>query len=160
MSTAEEQVSTGTAAENRKILGIPVPSLMRFIRFCIVGGLATVVDLAICFYLIHFVESLSRHEAVVATIGFIIAFSVSYVGHRYFTFRKGGSVLKFFAVSVFSYLIRILIINVLTAFDIRGFPPIFIAAVSVVFVTYFLSKFMVFKGTAKDKDGGSRKNAD
>ena len=61
---------------------------------------------------------------------------------------------------MFSYLIRILIINVLTAFDIRGFPPIFIAAVSVVFVTYFLSKFMVFKGTAKDKDGGSRKNAD
>lgn len=133
---------------------------MRFIRFCIVGGLATVVDLGICFCLIHFVESLSRHEAIVATIGFIVAFSVSYVGHRYFTFRKGGSVIKFFGVSVFSYLIRILIINVLTAFDIRGFLPIFIAAVSVVFRTYFLSKFMVFKGTDQKKEGGSVSNAE
>ena len=160
MSTAEEQVSAGTAAENRKILGIPVPSLMGFIRFCVGGGFAAAVDLALCVCLLHCVDSRSRPVAVVATIGFIVAFSVSYVGHRYFTFRKGGSVLKFFAVSVFSYLIRILIINVLTAFDIRGFLPIFIAAVSVVFVTYFLSKFMVFKGTDQKKEGGSVSNAE
>lgn len=160
MSAAEEENSAGSGAEVRKILGCPVPSLMRFIRFCIVGGLATVVDLAVCFCLIHFVEALSRHEAIVATIGFVIAFSVSYVGHRYFTFRKGGSVIKFFGVSVFSYLIRILIINVLTAFDVRGFTPIFIAAVSVVFVTYFLSKLMVFRGNDRKKEGGSGNNAE
>ena len=51
MSSPEEKISAGAqqAAPAGKFPFLSSASLMRFIRFCIVGGLATVVDLGICF---------------------------------------------------------------------------------------------------------------
>ena len=72
-------------------------NFFELIRFVIVGGMSTVVDLVVTTVLV-FTTALNAN--FITTIAFLTAFLVSFFGHRYFTFKRKGSILSFFALAV------------------------------------------------------------
>ena len=67
-------------------------NFFELIRFVIVGGMSTVVDLVVTTVLV-FTTALNAN--FITTIAFLTAFLVSFFGHRYFTFKRKGSILSF-----------------------------------------------------------------
>lgn|SRR5574344_24113 len=117
-------------------------NIFELIRFAIVGGAATVVDLAVTIALVHFS---SFHENIITSIAFITAFWVSFFGHRYFTFKKKGSPVSFFILSISTFLLRNVFVLALVSIDIRGYYALISSMVLVTAITYFVAKFKVFK---------------
>ena len=118
------------------------------LRFAAVGVAATLTDLLVSWLLWKF---LSLHETAAAAIGFAVAFWVSWFGHRYFTFRREGSPVRFFLVAVSMLGVRELMIWGLTALGVRGFWAMFIPLAAVTMLTFLASKYAVFKGSAAQK---------
>lgn len=117
-------------------------SFAQFARFVLVGGMATLTDLAISLILIY---GFSLHENVVTTAAFCIAFFVSYFGHRNFTFKAKGSAVKFFTLSVAMLIVRNGLVAVMVMCGLRGILPILIAMAAVMVLTFVCSKYLVFK---------------
>lgn len=122
--------------------------LFEIIRFLFVGGLATLVDLAVTVSLVYFVPHL--HENIVTTIAFFVAFFVSYFGHRHVTFQREGSLVKFFALSFSMLILRNIIVWVLVTYVMRGLIPIVAAMILVTGITFVVSKLLVFKEKKPD----------
>jgi len=118
-------------------------SFFELIRFVIVGGAATLVDLAVSAILVY---TTSLHENIITSIAFITAFWVSYFGHRNFTFKKKGSAVSFFILAVSTLIIRNVIVLGLVMCNIRGLIALVIAMVAVTAITYFFAKFKIFRG--------------
>lgn len=120
--------------------------VFELLRFAIVGSLATVVDLIVTFALVYGFD-MGQHENIVTSFAFAIAFFVSYFGHRFFTFHKNGSAIKFLALALSTLILRNVIVWLLTEFDImRGIAPLILAMALVTIITYVVSKFGIFKG--------------
>ena len=120
--------------------------VFELLRFAIVGGLATIVDLAVTFTMVYGLD-MGQHENIVTSLAFAIAFFVSYFGHRFFTFHKNGSALKFLALALSTLVLRNVIVWGLTEFHImRGIAPLILAMALVTIITYIVSKFGIFKG--------------
>ena len=118
-------------------------SLFEIFRFLVVGGAATVTDLAVTILLSYFTDF---NENIITSSAFIIAFWVSYFGHRYFTFKKKGSVLAFFSLAVTTLILRNIIVFLLVRFVIDGLAALIIAMALVTVITFVIAKFKVFKG--------------
>ncbi len=118
-------------------------SLFEILRFLVVGGAATVTDLAVTILLSYFTDF---NENIITSSAFIIAFWVSYFGHRYFTFKKKGSVLAFFSLAVTTLILRNIIVFLLVRFVIDGLAALIIAMALVTVITFVIAKFKVFKG--------------
>ncbi len=122
--------------------------VFELLRFAVVGGLATVVDLIVTFALVYGLD-MGQHENIVTSCAFAIAFFVSYFGHRFFTFHKSGSAVKFLALALSTLVLRNVIVWLLTDFDImRGIAPLILAMALVTVITYIVSKFGIFKGNS------------
>lgn len=118
-------------------------SFYELVRFVIVGGAATLVDLAVTTALVF---ATSLHENIITSVAFITAFWVSYFGHKNFTFKKDGSAVSFFILAVSTLVIRNIIVWGLVLCNIRGLPALITAMVAVTAITYFVAKFKIFKG--------------
>lgn len=119
-------------------------NFFELIRFVIVGGMSTVVDLVVTTVLV-FTTALNAN--FITTIAFLIAFLVSFFGHRYFTFKRKGSILSFFALAVSTLILRnIFVWFMLHILNLSNYPALIIAMVLVTVITYFVAKFKVFKG--------------
>lgn len=118
------------------------PQIYEIVRFIIVGGLATVVDLTVTTVLV-FITNL--HENLITSVAFIIAFWVSYFGHRYFTFKANGSVVAFFLLAIATLILRNIIVYLLLLADIRGFAALITAMIIVTVITYAVAKIKIFK---------------
>jgi putative flippase GtrA len=118
-------------------------SFYELIRFVIVGGAATLVDLAVTTILVF---ATTLHENIITSAAFITAFWVSYFGHKNFTFKKNGSAISFFILAVSTLVIRNIIVWGLVLCNIRGLPALITAMVAVTAITYFVAKFKIFKG--------------
>ena len=114
----------------------------RLFRFGIVGGGATVVDLGTATLCLHLWPTMSEHW--VTSIGFFVAFWVSFFGHRYVTFQKHGKVSKFLLVALFSLAVRNVLLSGLLWIGLSGLLPIVIATLAVTILTYVLSRIWVF----------------
>ncbi len=118
--------------------------IFELLRFVVVGGLATLTDLAVT-ALLYYGAGLES-ENLISTLAFLTAFFVSYFGHRSFTFKSQGSALKYFALAAAMQALRNLIILFLVqVLALRGLPPMIIAMVLVTGITYVCSKYLVFK---------------
>ncbi len=117
-------------------------NIFELIRFAIVGGAATVVDLAVTIVLVHFTNF---HENIITSLAFITAFWVSFFGHRYFTFKKKGSPVSFFILSISTFLLRNVFVLGLVSVNIRGYYALISSMILVTAITYFVAKFKVFK---------------
>ena len=118
-------------------------NLYELVRFFIVGGLATVVDLLVTTVLFFATDF---NENAITSLALIIAFWVSFFGHRYFTFKKKGSPVKFFVLAISTLLLRNLIVFLLVTVGIHGYAALLTAIVVVTAITYFFSKYKVFIG--------------
>lgn len=116
-------------------------SLFELIRFAITGGLATFVDLGVSALLVY---KTSLHENFITSIAFIVAFWVSYFGHRYFTFKKRGNPFSFFVLAITTLIIRNVIVFLLVLADIRGLVALVIACFVVTAITYCVAKYKIF----------------
>ena len=119
-------------------------NFFELIRFVIVGGMSTVVDLVVTTVLV-FTTALNAN--FITTIAFLTAFLVSFFGHRYFTFKRKGSMLSFFALAVSTLILRnIFVWFMLHILNLSNYPALIIAMVLVTGITHFVAKFKVFKG--------------
>ena len=119
-------------------------NFFELIRFVIVGGMSTVVDLVVTTVLV-FTTALNAN--FITTIAFLTAFLVSFFGHRYFTFKRKGSMLSFFALAVSTLILRnIFVWFMLHILNLSNYPALIIAMVLVTGITYFVAKFKVFTG--------------
>lgn len=112
-------------------------------RFGGVGMLATIVHLgaaALAFFLWPDISPF-----VANLVAFLLAFQVSYYGHRRFTFRKDGSALRFFALALGGFALNngvLAFLLGLTSLD--GFITIVIATFTVPLLVYLAARFWAF----------------
>ncbi|WP_274968355.1 GtrA family protein [Succinimonas amylolytica] len=110
-----------------------VAEFFRIVRFVMVGGLATLTDLAVSFLLVSVAGSeatagclsllgfseaaVVRHfEEFVTVLAFLAAFGVSYYGHTVVTFhaaRSSAILLKMLLVSLAAMLLRVVFVYVI-----------------------------------------------
>ncbi len=111
-------------------------------RFACVGGLATVTHLTVAAILLRLIPA--APTLVINTIAFCIAFGVYSAGHRYFTFNRTGSPVKFMVTAVSGLIVNNSVVAVLTSlFDIRYAAILAGTAIAPVAV-FILSKYWAF----------------
>ena len=113
------------------------------IRFIVVGCGASLVHLVSAESIVVLNTKLSIYS--VNLISFFLAFLFSYIGHRFFTFAKEGSLLKFFLTAILGFFINNIILSSGIYLGLDGNVAIFIAIMIVPAVTFLLSKYWVFK---------------
>tara|TARA_R110000868_G_scaffold407985_1_gene690057 strand:+ start:13771 stop:14148 length:378 start_codon:yes stop_codon:yes gene_type:complete len=119
----------------------------QLMRFGIIGASAAAVNM---FMLYYFVETYQLMPLVANIFAFLIAFLVSYFGHRHWTFREkqhaNSSLPKFFMVAAMGFLLNEALFAVfLHVFHIYYMLALFITLIIVAVVTFVFSKFWAFK---------------
>ena len=129
-------MSVGTCGDSGIFGLLKNGEFLRIVRFLVVGGLATLVDLAVTVFMFQVVgteglsscvlnlaglmgvdcsaeavsDTVGRYfEETVSVISFCVAFSVSFFGHSRVTFRKKGSMdvfMKLITLSVVTLCLR------------------------------------------------------
>ncbi|ASP37497.1 polysaccharide biosynthesis protein GtrA [Bacterioplanes sanyensis] len=119
------------------------PLLMQLLRFGLVGGLATVVHLAMAWWAIQQWPELSPFW--VNLIAFVVAFQVSFWGHSRFTFRQQGHWLKFLSVTVTGFAINNSFLWVFLTLGVEdSFLAICLSVALVPLFVFVASKLWVF----------------
>ena len=124
----------------RKIVG-------QFGRFGLVGILATLVHIGFAF-IAKYVWQVSPQMA--NSLGFSLAFLISYTGHLRFTFQKRRSkriyLQRFLVLSIASFFLSSAIVYVVTTLGGGSFAlAIGIVAISIPILSYIFAKFWVFE---------------
>lgn len=117
--------------------------IFEILRFVLVGGLATLVDLCVTVALLYLT---TFHENVITTLAFMVAFFVSFFGHSKVTFQRSGNIFKFFALALSMLVLRNVLVFLLVTYVMRGLVPIVFSMVVVTGITFIISKKFVFKG--------------
>jgi hypothetical protein len=89
---------------------------IRFVRFAIVGGLASIVYLALFAVLV----GLGVHYLVAGTIGYLTAIATNFAVNRHWTFGRG---IRAIHVQAASFLLVQLLVGVVNLFRRRRGPP-------------------------------------
>lgn len=120
----------------------------QFLRFFIVGGMATLTHLltALCLTSVLW-QDLSVY--IVNFLSFMTAFFVSYIGHRYITFCQSGSIIKFFVIALGGFIMNNIVLFFVTHMGLKDFIAIATSTIFVPIVTYTFSKLWAFNKGAK-----------
>lgn len=115
----------------------------QILRFLVIGSGATLVHI-ITGMLLLFIYKESIPIFLINFIAFVFAFLFSYFGHKYFTFKANGNLIKFLCVAILGFVFNnlFLYLEIKAGFDRKIALPISIAVIPV--ATYFLSKIWVF----------------
>jgi len=106
-----------------KLYSFKYPSIIQFLKFCIVGFLGLIVDTSI---LVGLVEAIGLDPRAAAVFAFIAAVSLNYVLNRFWTFETASptsafsSYTLFVAVCLTGLLIRIGVMHVMIEFFNMG----------------------------------------
>ncbi len=119
----------------------------QIVRFIFVGGAAFGVH----FSIVSIIVPLGAHPLAANVAGFLLAFGVSYLGHRHWTFPSASSarhaaLMRFFFVAVSGFALNEALYWFLltaTVLDYRTALVIVLAAVAV--VTFTVSKLWAFR---------------
>jgi len=120
----------------------------QIVAFLIIGVLASITNMLIVFLLVHFDFLIPLMANVIA---YLIAFNVSYFGHRAFTFLQSTqphktAVVKFFInVMIGLGLSEILYYIFLHILYVNYLIALFITMVLVAVYTFISSKILIFK---------------
>ncbi|WP_447553425.1 GtrA family protein [Vreelandella sp. EE22] len=112
-------------------------------RFLVVGALATATHLLVATLLFVLLGAPSPY--LVNVIAFVVAFMVSFLGHRYITFKTNGSLGRFFLVAVGGFLANNAILTAGLALGMESLPAVILATASVPVLTYLASSLWAFK---------------
>lgn len=105
--------------------------ILEFVRFVIVGGIATIIH-----YSIYYLLQLTNIQFNLAyTIGYIVSFIFNFIASNYFTFKTDVSVrkgAKFTLAHIINYFIQIVLLNIYIFIGIpKVIAPIFVFVVAV-----------------------------
>jgi putative flippase GtrA len=119
----------------------------KVIIFLMVGASAALVHECV---VIGLVECFEWRPLIANVAGFLIAFNVSYIGHKNFTFDSNAahrsSLPKFALVAVWSFLVNQVLFFALLKWTTLAYSvALFIVLISVALLTYVLSHFWAFK---------------
>lgn len=121
-----------------------VREVAQLIRFGWVGVLATLIHLGVAAILIY--SPLNWHVVTVNVVAFMVAFQVSFWGHRYFTFRRPGHMRRFLVAALLGMLIHNILLIVIYKIGWFGeWLSILLAMAVAPIVVYLLSRFWVFR---------------
>lgn len=116
-------------------------------RFALVGLLATAVHLAVAGAWLALAPA--TPELLANLAAFAVAFQVSLVGHRRYSFRQRGDAGKFLAVALGGFALNTGLLGaLLAAGPIDGFAAIAISTLTVPVLTYLASRFWAFRAPA------------
>lgn len=132
------------------------PKLWQFIKYCLVGGTGTIVDVGIYSILTRYFHFYYLYSTCISV--FIAIFN-NFILNKYWTFKKGKSgqskneYVKFFIVSVFSYLLHLGIMTSIIELthlesifgNYEDFVAKFIAIIIVTISNYIGNKYWTFK---------------
>ena len=110
-------------------------NLEEFIRFVIVGILATLISYTIYYLFIKIID-----KNIAYTIGYIISFCFNFLASNLFTFKTKANIkngLRFLLAHLTNFLIQIILLNIFTCLGIpKEYAPIpvYIIAIPVNFV--------------------------
>lgn len=118
--------------------------LFEFIKFVIVGGLATVIHYAIYFVL----QFLKIQYNLAYTVGYFLSFIFNFFASNYFTFNTKPNAnrgFRFFLAHAFNYTLQITLLNLYIYLGInKSIAPIFVFIISIpsnfIFVKIALKK--------------------
>lgn len=115
----------------------------QMLRFLVIGSGATLVHIIIGMLLLFICKN-SIPIFLINFIAFVFAFLFSYFGHKYFTFKADGNLIKFLCVAILGFVFNslLLYLELKAGVNRKIALPISIAVIPV--VTYFLSKIWVF----------------
>ena len=120
-----------------------------FIKFCVVGASAALTHYAVLMFILHFS---SMPLALGNLIAFVVAFWVSYFGHRIFTFNVQNiqhqqALPKFMMVAVFGFIFNeVFLLSTHHLFPMIHLSILIILTIGITAIfTFFLSKFFAFK---------------
>lgn len=116
---------------------------MRFLRFIIVGGGATLTHFLLAMFLCLLFENYCS-IFFLNVMAFAVAFLVSYLGHRYFTFCKKGSLPKFILTALSGFAINNLVLFFMIWLEIYKEISLLFSICIVPIATYLISCFWVF----------------
>lgn len=116
---------------------------MQFMRFCIVGVIATAFHYGIYWVLYRYIN-----YSIAYTIGYIISLICNFVLTSFFTFRTSTSVRKgvgFFVSHVVNYTLHIILLNAVLSFGIeKNWAPLPVFCI-VVPVNFMLLRYVFNK---------------
>ncbi|MDU4056600.1 MULTISPECIES: GtrA family protein [Pseudomonas] len=117
-------------------------SAARPLRFALVGAAATGVHMAVAALLLGG----WNWPAYIANLGaFLVAFGVSYLGHRYLTFARAGSPWRFLLVALAGFGLNNLLLTGLLACGVPVLYALLAATALVPVFSYLLSSLWVFR---------------
>lgn len=116
---------------------------LRPMRFLIVGGLATLAHMLVAASVFAVHATASPYAANI--IAFLVAFMVSFYGHRHITFQTRGSMRRFFLVAIGGFLANNAILTGFLAMGIDDLIAVIIATACVPVLTYLASSLWAFK---------------
>jgi putative flippase GtrA len=118
--------------------------LNQLIRFGLVGCSACAVHFLVVISLVP----LGMNPLIANVVGFLVAFTVSYFGHKLWTFnhgKSGRSLLKFGVVALLSFLVNEGLFYLLLKFSsMRYEVALLLVLFLVALLTFILSKFWAF----------------
>jgi putative flippase GtrA len=126
-------------------------SQWQLLCFLLVGSTAAVVHETV---VIACVECWQMDKLDANTVGFFIAFMVSYLGHRQLTFSQGNTVVpthcqalpRFFIVAFLSFLLNQALYAALLAYTVLPYAlALCVVLLSVAVLTFVLGKLWAFK---------------
>ncbi|OAL57874.1 hypothetical protein A6R74_11715 [Halomonas sp. ALS9] len=119
----------------------------RLFRFLIVGGAATSTHMLVAALLFAYFNNPSPYG--INAVAFLVAFLVSFYGHRHITFQTRGSIRRFFLVAVGGFLANNAILTGGLALGMDGLVAVIIATACVPVLTYLASSLWAFKTEEK-----------
>ena len=134
-------------------------SLPQWMQFAGVGGSAAATHLLMVFVL---VQGAGMAPLLANVLAFLVAFVVSYNGHRLFTFSEADAhgwhvVGKFFAVACLSFVVNeLLYMAALRWLSWHYLWSLFAVLLLVAVGTFVLSKFWAFRSANAGGDAGNR----
>lgn len=122
---------------------------MQLIRFGIIGFCAAAVHTIIVVWL---VKSFGFNPLIANIFAFLIAFNVSYVGHRYWSFAETNAkhkiaIPRFLLVAIISFILNEGLFYIfLNIFNFYYIAALLLVLIIVPIFTFVSSKLWVFKG--------------
>jgi putative flippase GtrA len=120
----------------------------RFLRFTVVGAIATVIQFSI---LVALVELAHANKLVANAVGFVFAATANYLMNRYFTFagtqsHMGRGMLKFAVTSLIGRGINTIIFQALMSFGLWYVFAWVLATGLTLIWNYSAARLIVFRG--------------
>ncbi len=127
----------------RRLIHLFTRDTFQPLRFLLVGGMATATHMLVAALMFALYAAPSPY--LVNVLAFLVAFMVSFYGHRHITFKTAGSLRRFLLVAVGGFLANnAILMGCLTA-GVNSLAAVIIATACVPVLTYLASSLWAFK---------------